>query len=176
MLIGRTGQFHEASGDNTTIIVRRDRSVILRCDESDPQVIDTVLVSETKDGNRMIRVTLRSTLRLQPGDKLSSRHGQKGTVGHLIPTEDLPFIMNGDNAGMRPDIIVNLNAINGRMTIGKLLEMLYSSVGLMKGEIQDATPFFNVSAKWALNELLKNGHSDQYTMVSGKEYIRLSSN
>ena len=53
------------------------------------------------------------------------------------------------------------------MTIGKLLEMLYGSVGVVHGEMQDATPFFNVSAKWALEELLKQGYSDSYTMISG---------
>ena len=53
------------------------------------------------------------------------------------------------------------------MTIGKLLEMLYGSVGVVQGAVQDATPFFHVSAKWALEQLLKEGYSDTYTMISG---------
>ena len=167
VIIGRTGKVHEVGADGEINDVRRDRSVVLHCDESEVQVIDTVLVSETKDGHRMVRVTTRSTRRLQCGDKLSSRHGQKGTVGTMMAAEDMPFVAAGPNAGMRPDIIINLQCINGRMTIGKLLEVLYASLGVVKGEIQDATPFFNVSAKWALEELAKAGYSDQHTMISG---------
>jgi DNA-directed RNA polymerase beta subunit len=85
----------------------------------------------------------------------------------MLRAEDMPFVMCGPNEGMRPDIIINLQCINGRMTIGKLLEMLYGSLGVVQGEIQDATPFFHVNAKWALEELIKEGYSDSYTMISG---------
>jgi DNA-directed RNA polymerase beta subunit len=53
------------------------------------------------------------------------------------------------------------------MTIGKLLEMLHGALGVTQGEIQDATPFFNVSARWALEQLMKEGYNDTYTMISG---------
>jgi DNA-directed RNA polymerase beta subunit len=99
--------------------------------------------------------------------QLSSRHGQKGTVGTMLRPEDMPFVMCGPNEGMRPDIIINLQCINGRMTIGKLLEMLHGALGVVEGEIQDATPFFNVNAKWALQQLVEHGYSDTYTMISG---------
>ena len=68
---------------------------------------------------------------------------------------------------MRPDAIVNLHAINGRMTIGKLLEMLYSSLGLALGDFADASPFREVSAQWAISELLKQGFGTEYTMING---------
>ena len=167
VIIGRTGKQHEIGPDGELREVRRDRSVVLHCDPSEMQVVDKVLVTENKDGSRLVRVTTRSTRRLQCGDKLSSRHGQKGTVGTMVRAEDMPFVMCGPNEGMRPDIIINLQCINGRMTIGKLLEMLHGSLGVTQGEIQDATPFFNVSARWALEQLVKEGYSDTYTMVSG---------
>ena len=167
IIIGRTGKVSEVNPDGELHDVRRDRSVVLHCDDSELQVIDTVLVSDTKDGHRMVRITTRSTRRLQCGDKLSSRHGQKGTVGTMMSAEDMPFVAYGPNQGMRPDIIINLQCINGRMTIGKLLEILYASIGVVQGHIQDATPFFNVSAKWALEELARSGYSDQHTMISG---------
>lgn len=105
-------------------------------------IVDAVLVSDNKDGNRLVRVTTRSVRALQCGDKLSSRHGQKGTVGTMLRAEDMPFVADGPNQGMRPDIIINLQCINGRMTIGKLLEMLYGALGTVQGEIQDATVSF----------------------------------
>ena len=85
----------------------------------------------------------------------------------MVRHEDMPFVASGPNEGMRPDVIINLQCINGRMTIGKLLEMLHGALGVVQGEIQDATPFFNVSAKWALEELARCSYSDRYTMISG---------
>lgn len=60
-----------------------------------------------------------------------------------------------------------MQCINGRMTIGKLLEMLHGALGVTEGEIQDATPFFDVSAKWALEQLVRHGHRDTMQMISG---------
>jgi DNA-directed RNA polymerase beta subunit len=53
------------------------------------------------------------------------------------------------------------------MTIGKLLEILMSSLGLVRGEFVDATPFRSVNARWAINELLKSGYGAEETMVDG---------
>lgn len=75
--------------------------------------------------------------------------------------------MSGPNAGMRPDAIVNLHCINGRMTIAKLLEMLYSSLGLVLSDFVDASPFQDISAKWAIDELLRQGYGSESIMVNG---------
>lgn len=53
------------------------------------------------------------------------------------------------------------------MTIGKLLEILMSSLGLVRGEFVDATPFRSVNARWAIDELLKAGYGTEETMVDG---------
>lgn len=71
----------------------------------------------------------------------SSRHGQKGTLGRLMATEDMPFVCGGRNAGMVPDIIVNPNALTSRMTIGQLLECISAKLGCAIGKFQDGTPF-----------------------------------
>ena len=53
------------------------------------------------------------------------------------------------------------------MTIGKLLEILMSSLGLVRGEFVDASPFRSVNARWAMDELLKSGYGTEETMVDG---------
>jgi DNA-directed RNA polymerase beta subunit len=54
-----------------------------------------------------------------------------------------------------------------QMTIGKLLEMLYGSVGLVSGFIQDATPFLEVDARSAIEDLMKGGYGLEHDMISG---------
>jgi DNA-directed RNA polymerase II subunit RPB2 len=167
VLIGRTGKMQEVGPDGEMREIRRCRSVVLTCDPSEVHRVVKVMVSDNKDSCRIVRVVTSTPRKVQCGDKLSSRHGQKGTVGTMLRAEDMPFVMSGPNAGMRPDIIINLQCISGRMTLGKLMECLYGSLGVVTGQIQDASPFFDVNAKWAIDELLKHGYSDEYTMCSG---------
>jgi len=79
----------------------------------------------------------------------------------------MPYVHSGPNAGMVPDAIINVHSMNGRMTIGMLLEMLMSTLGLVKGEFVDASPFRAVNARWAMEELLKNGYGTEEVMVDG---------
>jgi DNA-directed RNA polymerase II subunit RPB2 len=148
-------------------ILKRDKSVIFQCEENEVYVVDKVMISINTEGNKSVRIKLRSMRIAQDGDKMSSRHGQKGTIGAILNEEDLPFVASGPNAGMRPDAIINVHCINGRMTIGKLMEMLYSSLGLVQGKFPDATPFRNVSAQWAIDELMKAGYGAEETMING---------
>lgn len=108
VIIGRVSNSTEIIGDQTRTI-RQDRSIILTCEPQEVYYVDKVMLSLTKEGARTIRVRLRTTRIPQEGDKISSRHGQKGTIGILLPEEDMPYVMNGNNAGMRPDAIINLH-------------------------------------------------------------------
>lgn len=71
------------------------------------------------------------------GDKMSSRHSQKGTIGQIMSEADMPF--TGD--GRRPDLIFNPHGIPTRMTVGQFLEAATNKLGLALGSFVDATPF-----------------------------------
>lgn len=84
-----------------------------------------------------VNITTYEARRPIVGDKLASRHAQKGVIAQVVEPEDLPFTMDGIN----PDIIINPCCIPTRMTIGQLLEMVGSKAAAMNGEIEDATAF-----------------------------------
>ncbi len=71
------------------------------------------------------------------GDKMSSRHSQKGTIGQIINEEDMPFTARG----LRPDLIFNPHGIPTRMTVGQFLEAGTNKLGIELGAFVDATPF-----------------------------------
>jgi DNA-directed RNA polymerase II subunit RPB2 len=71
------------------------------------------------------------------GDKMSSRHSQKGTVGQIMDEEDMPFTARG----IRPDLIFNPHGIPTRMTVGQFLEAATNKLGIQLGSFVDATPF-----------------------------------
>ena len=84
----------------------------------------------------------------------SSRHGQKGTVGNIIPEMDMPFTKDG----LRPDVIINPHAIPSRMTIAQLKETLLGKVLLELGMFGDGTSFGNLDVKTIAKELQRIGY------------------
>ena len=87
----------------------------------------------------------------------SSRHGQKGTIGNIIPECDMPFTAEG----LKPDIIINPHAIPSRMTIGQLKETLLGKVLVELGLFGDGTSFGEFDVKDICKELHKLGYESK---------------
>ena len=121
--------------------VYKDNSVVVKnneagfMDRSGSQ--DRYFKNVNSDGYNFAKIRLRNMRVPTIGDKLSSRHGQKGTIGMLYTQEDMPF--NKD--GLVPDIIINPHAVPSRMTIGQLMECIMGRAGCHLGTFGDSTPF-----------------------------------
>jgi DNA-directed RNA polymerase II subunit RPB2 len=134
-----------------------------------PARVDDVVCSVDLRGNAMTTVRLNRAVSLEVGDKMASRHGQKGTIGCIYNQEDMPFC---PRTGMPVDIVLNPHCIPSRMTIGQLLEMLVGKATCFsKRNAFDATPFrFKPEHLRQVGDILKeNGYSPQgkQTLYSG---------
>jgi DNA-directed RNA polymerase II subunit RPB2 len=112
-------------------------------------VVTRVMVASNDDGTRHSKIEIAKVCIPQRGDKFSSRHAQKGTVGLMLPQYDMPF----DTSGASPDIILNPHAIPSRMTIGQLVEMLIGAIASRTGMAVDGTAF-SESYRVALDAVL----------------------
>lgn len=92
----------------------------------------------------------------------NSRHGQKGTIGILLDGVDMPF----NKYGVKPDIIVNPNAIPSRMTIGQLVECLVGKTAALQGMDADGTAFEEHDIESVKNKLKQLGYNE-----NGYEYL-----
>ena len=99
--------------------------------------VDKAFITHGEEGFNVAKVRVREERLPAIGDKMASRAGQKGTLGLIIPEEDMPF----DEDGIRPDLIINPHAIPSRMTIGQIVESLFGKVCTSYGAFGDCTAF-----------------------------------
>ena len=168
VIIAKVVPIKENRNDHTKIIKYEDLSRTFRTNEE--SYVDKNFIDRNGDGYSFAKVRVRTVRRPVIGDKFSSRHGQKGTIGNIIPECDMPFT----SAGVKPDIIINPHAIPSRMTIGQLKETLLGKVLVELGLFGDGTSFGDLSIDTICKELTKvgyesNGNEVMYNGLSGEQ-------
>ena len=136
---------HAIFGEKT----REVRDTSLRVEHGAGGIVHDVKVY-TKDNSdelpagvsKVIRVYIIQKRKIQVGDKMSGRHGNKGVISLILPEEDMPYLPDG-----RPvDVMLNPLGVPSRMNIGQILELHLGMAGKTLG-VHYATPVFD-SATW----------------------------
>jgi DNA-directed RNA polymerase II subunit RPB2 len=168
IVIAKVLPIKENRNNHTKVIKYEDQSRIYRTREE--TYIDKNYIERNGEGYNFAKVRLRTLRQPVIGDKFSSRHGQKGTIGNIIPEANMPFTEDG----IKPDIIINPHAIPSRMTIGQLKETLLGKVLLELGLFGDGTSFGEFQIKDICKELQKIGFESKgnevlYDGLSGEQ-------
>ena len=100
--------------------------------------------------NQSVRIYIAQKRKIQVGDKMAGRHGNKGVVSRVLPVEDMPFLPNG-----RPlDIVLNPLGVPSRMNIGQVLEIHLSLASKVLG-FNVATPVFDGANEYDIMDTLE---------------------
>ena len=169
VIIAKVTPIKENRNDHTKVIKYEDQSKIYKTVEE--TYIDKNYIDRNGEGYNFAKVRLRTVRKPVIGDKFSSRHGQKGTVGNIIPECDMPFTADG----IKPDIIINPHAIPSRMTIGQLKETVLGKVLIELGLFGDGTAFGEFNVNDICGELIKlgyesNGNELMYNGLTGEQH------
>ncbi|HIQ57802.1 TPA: DNA-directed RNA polymerase subunit beta [Candidatus Gracilibacteria bacterium] len=100
---------------------------------------------------KQIRVYVAQTRKIQVGDKMAGRHGNKGVISKIVAREDMPFLADGTYV----DIILNPLGVSSRMNIGQILETHLGLVGKKMG-VKFATPVLNGISSQEITQFLKD--------------------
>jgi len=152
-----------------TASTRRETSSTIKHGEGG--IVDTVIMTENEDGNKIVKVKIRDQRIPELGDKFASRHGQKGVVGLIVPQENMPFT----SLGVTPDILFGPSGIPSRMTISHLLEIISGKVAALNGKQVDATSF-DITPEADMRKMLgefgfrEDGMEVMYNGVTGEQY------
>tara|TARA_Y100000992_G_C21273865_1_gene498683 strand:- start:91 stop:3639 length:3549 start_codon:yes stop_codon:yes gene_type:complete len=168
IIIAKITPIKENKNDHTKLIKYEDQSRIFKTNED--TYVDKTFLGRNGDGYNFAKVKTRIVRKPVIGDKFSSRHGQKGTIGNIIPECDMPFTAEG----IKPDIIINPHAIPSRMTIGQLKETLLGKLIMELGLFGDGTSFGNLHVNDISYYLQKagfesNGNDILYDGITGNQ-------
>ena len=116
---------------------------------------------------KMVKVFVAVKRKIQPGDKMAGRHGNKGVVSKIVPVEDMPFLEDGTQV----DIVLNPLGVPSRMNVGQILEThlgwACAGLGLKIGQAVDAYNLKHDSRP--LKDMLKKVYGDDETIKSLSE-------
>ncbi len=133
---------------------KRDRLKIVSGDELPPGIV------------QLAKVYVAKKRKLQVGDKMAGRHGNKGVVAKVVPVEDMPFTEDGTPV----DIILNPLGVPSRMNIGQIYETVLGWVGKKLG-VKFETPVFDGAKYHEIEEWIKKaeiGEGSKSTLYDGR--------
>jgi DNA-directed RNA polymerase subunit beta len=125
---------------------------------------------------KMVKVYVAVKRRLQPGDKMAGRHGNKGVVSKIVPVEDMPYTEDG----VPMDIVLNPLGVPSRMNVGQILEthLGWAAKGLGKkiGEMVQAQAKIAEIRKFLTKIYNSTGKSEELDSFSDEEILELAKN
>ena len=150
---------HAIFGEKT----REVRDTSLRVPHGGEGIVHDVKIYSRKDNDelpagvsKVIRVYIAQKRKIQIGDKMSGRHGNKGVISLILPQEDMPYLPDGTPV----DIMLNPQGVPSRMNIGQILE-LHLGMAAKKLGVHFATPVFDGATIKDIQEMMKEAGMDE---------------
>ena len=129
---------------------------------------------------KMVKVFIAVKRKLQPGDKMAGRHGNKGVISRIVPIEDMPYLEDGTQV----DVVLNPLGVPSRMNVGQILETHLGwacrGLGVQVGAALDAVRYGNAQIE-DLREKLRGIYGEEHYQndildLSGEEILELAQN
>ena len=172
ILVGKVVPLRVPTGMVLPAGTKRFRDVSRTPRNNESGFVDKIFKNRNGEGYSFVKIRMRELRTPEIGDKFSSRHGQKGTVGMLLEPEDMPQTASG----IIPDIIINPHCIPSRMTIAQLMETLLGKIGCHAGCLGDGTPFNKKMTLDGLAKVLRDdlglepyGNEVMYNGLTGRQ-------
>jgi len=149
---------HAIFGEKT----REVRDTSLRVPHGGEGIVHDVKIYSRKDNDelpagvsKVIRVYIAQKRKIQIGDKMSGRHGNKGVISLILPQEDMPYLPDG-----RPvDIMLNPQGVPSRMNLGQILE-IHLGMAAKTLNVHVATPVFDGAKEEDIHDMMKEAGMD----------------
>ena len=150
---------HAIFGEKT----REVRDTSLRVPHGGDGIVHDIKIYSRKDNDelpagvsKVIRVYIIQKRKIQVGDKMSGRHGNKGVISLILPEEDMPYLPDGTPV----DIMLNPQGVPSRMNLGQILE-LHMGMAAKKLGVHVATPVFDGAKISDIKDMMKEAGMDE---------------
>ena len=150
---------HAIFGEKT----REVRDTSLRVPHGGDGIVHDIKIYSRKDNDelpagvsKVIRVYIIQKRKIQVGDKMSGRHGNKGVISLILPQEDMPYLPDGTPV----DIMLNPQGVPSRMNFGQILE-LHMGMAAKKLGVHIATPVFDGASIQDIQDMMKEAGMDE---------------